>query len=61
MLLLALCFIFVVIAATRPGRGSLFRGRYRRSKHPAPRATLKPLSQRAADPTAGLRDPARPF
>jgi hypothetical protein len=25
MLLLALCFIFVVIAATRPGRRKLFR------------------------------------
>jgi hypothetical protein len=61
MLLLALSFIFIVIAATRPGRGKLFRGRYRRQKHPAPRDMLKPISTRTIDPTVGLRDPARPF
>jgi len=61
MLLLALAFIFIVIAVTRPGRGRLFRGRYRRNRQPTGYAPLRPIRTHRADPTAGLRDPARPF
>ncbi len=54
MLLVALVFIFVVIAATRPGPNPMFRGRYRPKKESRP---LKP----AETGTPDLRDPSRPL
>jgi len=55
MLFVALLFVFVLIAATRPGPGRMFRGRYRRD------GDLHHFGERAPDPTSGLRDPTRPL
>jgi len=55
MLLIALALVFLVVALTRPRSRRLFRGRYRRTMTVTSRPTA-PI-----DPTAGLRDPARPL
>ena len=58
MLFVALAFVFILIAATRPGPGRMFRGRYR--PRPA-RGHLHRFDEQAPDPTSGLRDPHRPL
>jgi hypothetical protein len=60
LLVLALAFLITVIALRRPIKNRLFRGRYRRITvvHFQP---LRPTRERVSDPTAGIRDPARPF
>jgi hypothetical protein len=50
-----MALLFVLVAMTRPGANRLFRGRYRREVDDQPRDRPTP------DPTAGIRDPARPF
>lgn len=50
-----LALLFVFVAMTRPNSSRLFRGRYRR------RAPAHPQAPHVPDPTAGLRDPTRPF
>ena len=51
----ALAMLFIVVAMTRPGSRRLFRGRYRR------RARVRLMPRDFPDPTAGIRDPSRPF
>lgn len=52
MLLLALAFVLLIVAMTRPGPGRMFRGRYRRPLRP---------TRKAAGTNAGLHDPSRPL
>ncbi len=60
MLFLFFILILAFVAMTRPGKSRLFRGRYRRT--PTVRfQPLRPTNERVSDPTAGIRDPARPF
>jgi len=57
MLFVALALIFVVVAATRPGEGRMFRGLYRRDR--LVHGQSDGANGRAPDPTMGLRDPSR--